>query len=51
MGDRKPVEGGFFKFLYNSDTGEVMGRTGMSWRKLYLSIKFYFLFDLFVASR
>jgi hypothetical protein len=50
MGDRKPVEGGFFKFLYNSDTGEVMGRTGMSWRK-YLSNKFYFRFDLFVSSR
>ncbi len=36
MSDKKPGnDGGFMKFLYNSDTGEVLGRTGSSWGKYF----------------
>jgi hypothetical protein len=28
-----PAWQAFCKFMYNKDTSEVMGRTGMSWRK------------------
>jgi len=44
---RKPDEGGFGRFLYNSDTGEVLGRTGMSWFKI---IVFYIFFYAGLAA-
>lgn len=31
-------EGGFLKFLYNPDTKEVFGRTGLSWCKFQLDL-------------
>jgi len=41
MGDKKKGgEGGFGKFLWNSETGECMGRTGSSWGK-FVSVSFY----------
>ncbi|KAK8756540.1 sodium/potassium-transporting ATPase subunit beta-like isoform X1 [Amblyomma americanum] len=38
-GDKK--EGGFLRFLYNPDTKEVFGRTGLSWFKITV---FYIIF-------
>ncbi|OXA46560.1 sodium/potassium-transporting ATPase subunit beta [Folsomia candida] len=48
MSDKKGNnDGGFMKFLYNSDTGEVLGRTGMSWLKI---IVFYIIFYAGLAA-
>jgi len=38
---------GFLNFLWNKDTGEVMGRTGMSWLKI---TAFYIVYYTFLAG-
>lgn len=39
--------GGVLRFLYNSDTGEVLGRTGASWFKITV---FYIIFYICLAA-
>lgn len=39
----KPKDVGFAKFLYNSEKGEVLGRTGTSWLKITVFFIFFYL--------
>merc|ERR1719150_2157767 len=40
--DEKPGLEGFLTFLWNKETGEVMGRTGMSWLKITVFYIIYY---------
>jgi len=46
-GKEKESSGGLLRFLYNPDTGEVLGRTGMSWLKITV---FYIIFYICLAA-
>ncbi|XP_022688415.1 sodium/potassium-transporting ATPase subunit beta-like isoform X2 [Varroa jacobsoni] len=46
-GKDKEESGGALRFLYNSDTGEVLGRTGASWLKITI---FYIIFFICLAA-
>jgi len=45
--EEKPGLEGFLTFLWNKETGEVMGRTGMSWLKITV---FYIIYYTFLAG-
>lgn len=46
-GKDKEESGGALRFLYNPDTGEVLGRTGSSWFKITV---FYIIFFICLAA-
>jgi len=41
--NKLPSKGGFGEFLYNSEKGEILGRTGLSWAKILIFYVFFFI--------